>query len=244
MLEVQNIIPINQRNEAKRYLEASMSESKEPQNDQTQEEQSQVAEEQVSDAQNSDVSSDTAQKTENTDTAEVVEIDPKDAQISELQAQLAQAQQALHDQKEGALRALAEGENAKRRAETEIDKARKFALEKFASDLLPVIDSLDQAIRYADPSNEALKPVLEGLELTQKTFNDTVTKHGLVVLDPQGEAFNPEQHQAMSMQESSEVPPNTVIAVVQKGYEINGRLLRPAMVMVSQAPANPIDVEA
>lgn len=221
-----------------------MSESKEPQNDQTQEEQSQVAEEQVSDAQNSDVSPDTAQKPENTDTAEVVEIDPKDAQISELQAQLAQAQQALHDQKEGALRALAEGENAKRRAETEIDKARKFALEKFAGDLLPVIDSLDQAVRYADPSNEALKPVLEGLELTQKTFNDTVTKHGLVVLDPQGEAFNPEQHQAMSMQESAEVPPNTVIAVVQKGYEINGRLLRPAMVMVSQAPANPIDVEA
>lgn len=244
MLEVQNIIPIIQRNEAKRYLEASMSESKESQNDQTQEEQSQVAEEQVSDAQNSDVSPDTAQKTENTDTAEVVEIDPKDAQISELHAQLAQAQQALHDQKEGALRALAEGENAKRRAETEIDKARKFALEKFAGDLLPVIDSLDQAVRYADPSNEALKPVLEGLELTQKTFNDTVTKHGLVVLDPQGEAFNPEQHQAMSMQESSEVPPNTVIAVVQKGYEINGRLLRPAMVMVSQAPANPIDVEA
>ncbi len=221
-----------------------MSESKEPQNDQTQEEQSQVAEEQVSDAQNSDVSADTAQKPENTDTAEVVEIDPKDAQISELQAQLAQAQQALHDQKEGALRALAEGENAKRRAESEIDKARKFALEKFAGDLLPVIDSLDQAVRYADPSNEALKPVLEGLELTQKTFNDTVTKHGLVVLDPQGEAFNPEQHQAMSMQESAEVPPNTVIAVVQKGYEINGRLLRPAMVMVSQAPANPIDVEA
>ncbi|UTP72256.1 nucleotide exchange factor GrpE [Alteromonas sp. LMIT006] len=221
-----------------------MSESKEPQNDQTQEEQSQVAEEQVSDVQNSDVSADTAQKPENTDTAEVVEIDPKDAQISELQAQLAQAQQALHDQKEGALRALAEGENAKRRAETEIDKARKFALEKFAGDLLPVIDSLDQAVRYADPSNEALKPVLEGLELTQKTFNDTVTKHGLVVLDPQGEAFNPEQHQAMSMQESAEVPPNTVIAVVQKGYEINGRLLRPAMVMVSQAPANPIDVEA
>ena len=221
-----------------------MSESKEPQNDQTQEEQSQVAEEQVSDVQNSDVSADTAQKPENTDTAEVVEIDPKDAQISELQAQLAQAQQALHDQKEGALRALAEGENAKRRAESEIDKARKFALEKFAGDLLPVIDSLDQAVRYADPSNEALKPVLEGLELTQKTFNDTVTKHGLVVLDPQGEAFNPEQHQAMSMQESAEVPPNTVIAVVQKGYEINGRLLRPAMVMVSQAPANPIDVEA
>lgn len=221
-----------------------MSESKEPQNDQTQEEQSQVAEEQVSDAKNIDVSADTAQKPENTDTAEVVEIDPKDAQISELQAQLAQAQQALHDQKEGALRALAEGENAKRRAESEIDKARKFALEKFAGDLLPVIDSLDQAVRYADPSNEALKPVLEGLELTQKTFNDTVTKHGLVVLDPQGEAFNPEQHQAMSMQESAEVPPNTVIAVVQKGYEINGRLLRPAMVMVSQAPANPIDVEA
>ena len=222
-----------------------MSESKEPQNDQTQEEQSQVVDDQVSDTQTNDVTAEsTIPDTDTDETAEVVELDPKDAQIADLTSQLAQAQQALHDQKEGALRALAEGENAKRRAETEIDKARKFALEKFAGDLLPVIDSLDQAVRYADPENEALKPILDGLELTQKTFNDTVTKHGLVVLDPQGEPFNPEQHQAMSMQESADVAPNTVIAVVQKGYEINGRLLRPAMVMVSKAPANPTDVEA
>ena len=215
-----------------------MSESQEPQNDQTQEEQSQGVEEQASATQCNDVTADSAeQDVQSEDTVEGADLDPKEAQIADLTAQLAQAQQALHDQKEGALRALAEGENAKRRAETEIDKARKFALEKFAGDLLPVIDSLDQAVRYADPSDEALKPVLEGLELTQKTFNDTVTKHGLVVLDPQGEPFNPEQHQAMTMQESADVPPNTVLAVVQKGYEINGRLLRPAMVMVSKAPA-------
>lgn len=213
-----------------------MSESNDPQNEQTQ-----PPVDEVETSQEGQVESELNQ---DETTADVEVLDPNEAKILDLEAQLAEAQQALHDQKEGALRALAEGENAKRRAETEIDKARKFALEKFAGDLLPVIDSLDQAVRYADPENEALKPILEGLELTQKTFNDTVSKHGLVVLDPQGETFNPEMHQAMSMQESADVPPNTVLAVVQKGYQINGRLLRPAMVMVSQAPANKIDVEA
>ena len=227
-----------------------MSDTVEPQNDDTQPEQNDA--QGTSQAQPTAAQSEQAEQTAqaqqsdaaDTEAADAVEVDPVAQQIAALEAEVAAAKQALHDQKEGALRALAEGENAKRRAEAEIDKARKFALEKFAGDLLPVIDSLDQAVRYADPTNEALKPVLEGLELTQKTFNDTVTKHGLVVIDPQGEPFNPEQHQAMSMQESAEVEPNTVLAVVQKGYEINGRLLRPAMVMVSQAPANKIDVEA
>ncbi len=222
-----------------------MSETVEPQNDDTQPEQNTAqASAQESTPEQSASARVEAGDAGNSDQADTVKVDPVAAQIAALEAEVAAAKQALHDQKEGALRALAEGENAKRRAEAEIDKARKFALEKFAGDLLPVIDSLDQAVRYADPNNEALKPVLEGLELTQKTFNDTVTKHGLVVLDPQGQPFNPEQHQAMSMQESAEVEPNTVLAVVQKGYEINGRLLRPAMVMVSQAPANKIDVEA
>jgi molecular chaperone GrpE len=225
--------------------EVSMSETVEPQNDDTQPEQNTAqASAQESTPEQSASARVEAGDAGNSDQADTVKVDPVAAQIAALEAEVAAAKQALHDQKEGALRALAEGENAKRRAEAEIDKARKFALEKFAGDLLPVIDSLDQAVRYADPNNEALKPVLEGLELTQKTFNDTVTKHGLVVLDPQGQPFNPEQHQAMSMQESAEVEPNTVLAVVQKGYEINGRLLRPAMVMVSQAPANKIDVEA
>lgn len=194
-----------------------------------------------------DSATDSVVDADNSAAEEVVELSPEEQKIAELTAEVAAAKQALADQKEGALRALAEGENAKRRAETEIDKARKFALEKFAGDLLPVLDNLEQAIRFADRENEATKPIIEGVDLTLKTFTSTVEKHGLVVLDPEGETFNPEQHQAMSMQESADLAPNTVMAVMQKGYQINGRLLRPAMVMVSkapEAPANQVDIEA
>ena len=95
-----------------------------------------------------------------------------------------------------------------------------------------------------DADDEATKPVLEGIELTHKSFLDTVEKNGLVAIDPQGEAFNPELHQAMSMQESAEVAPNTVIMVMQKGYQLNGRLVRPAMVAVSKAVEGGVNVEA
>jgi len=184
---------------------------------------------------------------ENGESANVETLSPEQARIFELENELAAAKQALSDQKDGALRAVADGENAKRRAEAEIDKARKFALERFAGDLLPVIDNLENAIRFADRENEALKPILDGIDMTQKSFISTVEKNGLVVINPQGETFNPEHHQAMSMQESADVAPNTVLAVMQNGYVINGRLLRPAMVMVSKAPENDaqsVDTEA
>ena len=181
------------------------------------------------------------------DSASVETLSPEQARIFELENELAAAKQALSDQKDGALRAVADGENAKRRAAAEIDKARKFALERFAGDLLPVIDNLENAIRFADRENEALKPILDGIDMTQKSFISTVEKNGLEVINPQGETFNPEHHQAMSMQESADVAPNTVLAVMQNGYIINGRLLRPAMVMVSKAPENDspvVDTEA
>ena len=95
----------------------------------------------------------------------------------------------------------------------------------------------------ADGSNEAVKPLLEGVELTMKSFVSTIEKFGLVVIDPQGDTFNPELHQAMSMQESTDVAANTVIAVMQKGYQINGRLLRPAMVMVSRSPDGGVNTQ-
>lgn len=177
------------------------------------------------------------------ETDNVETLSPEQARIFELENELAAAKQALADQKDGALRAVAEGENAKRRAEAEIEKARKFALERFAGDLLPVIDNLENAIRFADREDEALKPILDGIDMTQKSFISTVEKNGLEVLNPEGEVFNPDQHQAMSMQESADVAPNTVIAVMQKGYVINGRLLRPAMVMVSKAPEAPATAE-
>ncbi len=95
-----------------------------------------------------------------------------------------------------------------------------------------------------DAENEAVKPLLEGVEMTRKTFISAIEKFGLAVVDPQGESFNPDLHQAMSMQESAEHEPNTVMAVMQKGYTLNGRLLRPAMVMVSRAPSDGVDTQA
>jgi molecular chaperone GrpE len=162
----------------------------------------------------------------------------------ELEVKLTAAEAKIDDQKDSVLRAKADGENARRRAAQEVDKARKFALEKFAGELLPVVDNLERATLAADIENEAIKPLLEGIELTHKSFLTTFEKFGLEVIDPKGETFNPEQHQAMSMQENEELPPNTVMAVMQKGYSLNGRLLRPAMVMVSRGGANSVDTQA
>ncbi|HIF9173490.1 TPA: nucleotide exchange factor GrpE [Photobacterium damselae] len=167
-----------------------------------------------------------------------------EARIAELEAALLASEAKANEAKDSALRAMAEGENVRRRAEQEIDKARKFALNKFSEELLPVIDNLERAIEMADKSDEAIKPMLEGVELTLKTMTDTVAKFGLTQINPMGEAFNPEFHQAMSIQESADHTPNSVMFVMQKGYELNGRVIRPAMVMVSKAPAGNIDTQA
>lgn len=180
---------------------------------------------------------------DNSDVEAEVEIETPAEIIAALEAELAAANATIEGQKEGVLRARAEMENAKRRAEAEVEKARKFALERFAGELLPVADNLERAIQVADSSDESVKPLLEGVELTMKSFVSTIEKFGLVLIDPQGDAFNPELHQAMSMQESTDVAPNTVIAVMQKGYQINGRLLRPAMVMVSRLPDGGVDTQ-
>lgn len=164
--------------------------------------------------------------------------------IAELEAELEKVKAQVADQQDSVLRAKAESDNARRRAQGEVDKAKKFALERFASELLPVIDNLERALLSADASNDDIKPILEGIELTHKSFISTVEKFGLVVIDPQGESFNPELHQAMSMQESADVAPNTVIMVMQKGYQLNGRLVRPAMVAVSKAASEGVNTEA
>ena len=132
------------------------------------------------------------------------------------------------------LRAQAEALNVKRRAEQDVEKARKFALEQFAKDLLPVVDNLERALEAASGDDEAVRPIAEGVELTLKSFLDAMAKYKIEVVDPQGEPFDPNLHQAMSMVENNEVEPNSVIAVMQKGYTLNGRLVRPAMVMVSK----------
>ncbi len=164
--------------------------------------------------------------------------------IYELETALSEAQATIKEQQDSVLRARADVENARRRAEMEVEKARKFALERFAGELLPVVDNLERAIELTDGENEAVKPLLEGVEMTHKSFLSTIEKFGLSLIDPQGETFNPDLHQAMSMQESADHATNTVMAVMQKGYQINGRLLRPAMVMVSRAPSGGVDTQA
>ena len=157
-------------------------------------------------------------------------VEAEEQRIAELEDQLAAAQ-------ENALRAAAEMQNIRRRAEQDIEKAHKFALEKFATDLLAVLDSLERGIEVSDPANEQIRPMREGMELTYKLFLDTLKRFQVERLDPQGEPFNPEQHQAMAMEESAEAEPNSVLKVFQCGYSMNGRLLRPAMVVVSKTPS-------
>ncbi|WP_419206024.1 nucleotide exchange factor GrpE [Photobacterium leiognathi] len=166
------------------------------------------------------------------------------ARIAELETALLASEAQANEAKDMALRARAEGENVRRRSEQEIDKARKYALNKFAEELLPVIDNLERALEMADKTDESSKAMMEGVELTLKTMTDTVAKFGLTQINPQGEAFNPEFHQAMAIQESTEFAPNTVMMVMQKGYELNGRVIRPAMVMVSKAAAGNVNTQA
>ena len=141
----------------------------------------------------------------------------------------------LEKAREDVLRAHADAQNTKRRAEQEVEKARKFALERFCSELLPVVDNLERALESAAGEEAAIKPIAEGVELTLKGLLDTLRKFNIETLDPAGEPFDPNLHQAMSMVENDDVEPNSVLAVMQKGYTLNGRLLRPAMVMVSKA---------
>lgn len=157
-----------------------------------------------------------------------------DAEEPSLEDVIAQLQADVEEARDAALRAQADAQNVKRRAEQDVEKARKFALERFAGDLLPVVDNLERALEAAS-DDEAARPIVEGVELTLKSFLDAIGKYSIEQLNPEGEPFDPQVHQAMSMVENPEVEPNTVIAVVQKGYTLNGRLVRPAMVMVSKS---------
>lgn len=153
------------------------------------------------------------------------------ARIDSLEKQLEQSQKT---EREAMARALAEVENVRRRTQQDIEKAHKFALEKFSNELLPVLDNLERALSAADHENETMKPMIEGLELTLKSFLDTVRKFGIEVVEEKNVVFNPEVHQAMTLIDSPEHESNHVVDVMQKGYTLNGRLLRPAMVIVSK----------
>ena len=135
------------------------------------------------------------------------------------------------------VRAMAEVENTRRISAKEVEKARKFALEGFANELLPVRDSLEMGLAAFDVEGAETATLKEGVELTLQMLSTAMDKAAIKEVNPQDERFDPDFHQAMSMQERDDVAPNTVVNVVQKGYTLNGRLIRPAMVIVSKAPA-------
>jgi molecular chaperone GrpE len=197
-------------------------------------EENKINEEQLKQNESADIEVDAVGTDADIEWNQAEESDEAAAKIAELEAALLASESRVKEQQDAVLRARADVENMRRRSEQEIDKARKYALNKFAEELLPVIDNLERAIQAADAESEAVKPLLEGVELTHKTFVDTVNKFGLKEINPEGEVFNPEFHQAMSIQESPDHESNTVMFVMQKGYELNGRVIRPAMVMVAK----------
>ena len=151
--------------------------------------------------------------------------DGNETEVEGLRAQLAQREDAL-------LRVQAELENQRRRAQRDLENAHKFGVEKFVAELLPVKDSME--LGMASGADAEVGALREGLELTDKMLTSALEKLGVVQVDPQGDAFNPELHQAMSMQEGGEIGPGKVVTVFQKGYLLNDRLVRPAMVIVSK----------
>ena len=153
-----------------------------------------------------------------------------------LAAELERARAELAENRERLLRVAAEAENTRRRAEQDAATARKFALERFATELLPVRDSLERARAVdRDTAGQALEALFAGVDLTLQLMDSVLEKFAITVIDPAGARFNPDQHQAMSMVESEDVPANHVVEVVQKGFLLNDRLLRPALVVVAKS---------
>ncbi len=198
--------------------------------------QSGAPEEEVQETAQADVAE--ATQAEEAATGDTAAAESQDAANDEeepsLEQIVAQLQADVEEARDAALRAQADAQNVKRRAEQDVEKARKFALERFTGDLLPVVDNLERALEAAS-DDEAVRPIVEGVELTLKSFLDAIGKYNIEQINPEGEPFDPQLHQAMSMVDNPDVEPNTVIAVVQKGYTLNGRLVRPAMVMVSKS---------
>ena len=146
-----------------------------------------------------------------------------------------EAELAADKAKDDALRVQAEMQNLRRRTEQDVEKAHKYGQEKFSIELLSVMDNLERALDAASQhDDETVKAIYDGVNLTLKSFMDCFSKFNIEVIDPLGEPFDPQKHQAMSIQESPEAEPNTVISVLQKGYSLHGRVIRPAMVMVSK----------
>ncbi len=156
------------------------------------------------------------------------------ASYQELQKKLTEAEEQADQFKERMLRTQAEMENMHRRLERDMANAHKFAIEKLALELLPVVDNLERAIAAHVNEESGAGSLLDGVSLTLKMLTTAMEKFGIESIDPKGQPFNPELHQAVSMQDDPNVPPNTVLNVLQKGYLLNKRLIRPALVVVSK----------
>jgi len=156
-----------------------------------------------------------------------------DTDIEFLKKQLEKEKELSQTNKDLALRAQAEMDNLRKRTGRDVENAHKYALEKFVNELLPIMDSLELGISAAE-SAENIDDLREGMDLTVKMFNTAMDKFNVKAIDPQGEKFNPEQHEAVSMQEIEGAESGHVVTVMQKGYELNGRLVRPAMVVVAK----------
>jgi len=154
-------------------------------------------------------------------------------EVGSLRAAVAAAEARANEARDQALRAMAELDNVRKRAARDIEQAHKYALEKFAGELIAVKDSLEMGLSALNASADDLKA---GSEATLKLLGKAFEKSSIVEISPEGQPFNPELHEAMAMQPSADYAPNTVIAVIQKGYQLNGRLLRPARVLIAKAP--------
>jgi molecular chaperone GrpE len=161
------------------------------------------------------------------------EDDGNATETTELQAALAAAEARARESKDLYMRALAEVDNVRKRAARDVEQAHKYAIDRFANDLIDVKDSLELGLASSNTSADALRT---GTEATLKLLAKAFEKAGLTEIVPLGEPFNPDLHEAMAAQPSAEHEPNTVLQVVQKGYQLNGRLIRPARVIVSREP--------
>lgn len=162
-----------------------------------------------------------------------------EAEIAALKAQLAEAEARAAAARDAQLRAAADAENTRRRIERDADASRKYAAEKLLGELLAVVDSLELGLKAAEAPEAQVKALAEGMQLTYRQLMALLEKQGVRQVDPKGEPFNPDLHAAMTMAETTAVAANHVVDVMQKGYRLHERLLRPAMVVVAKAPAAP-----
>lgn len=173
------------------------------------------------------------------------DLDSAEMTLDEALGRLTEAEALIAGHQTEVLRLHADAQNIRRRAEQDVEKAHKYGQERLLSELLPVIDNLERALQAAGADdNELLSALKQGVELTLKNFVDCLRKFNVEVLDPVGEPFDPLFHQAIAMVESNTAEPDSVLSVMQKGYSLNNRVLRPAMVMVARAPAASIDTRA